>query len=342
MVDSSEEGDKTLSLKSEGVNNANKKRYNVAVSRARDQLWVVYSLDPAVNLKSGDIRRGLLEYTSNPHSFEREEENVKDKADSPFEVSVAMALKTRGYNIVQQWEVGAYRIDMVAVCKDKKIAIECDGERWHSSEAQIKNDMERQTILERIGWQFIRIRGSEYYSQPDKTIERVVSELEDFGIRPEAVSDFKKVGDEENELLNRVKHRAAVILNPKIESLNLKTDKGDKSANLMADSNQSNETIKIAKTKSRKNDSVIAEMESLFDFKDEKVIRLNKAKENLEGNGYSVIDRTTLKHPEIWVISNKKQVEEIKKLVGKDFLIKYDRGRIQSNNQSFYIIRGDE
>lgn len=57
---------------------------------------------------------------------------------------------------MQQWKVGAYRLDMVVVCGKKKIVIECDGERYHSGEDKIREDMERQTILERLGWRFIR------------------------------------------------------------------------------------------------------------------------------------------------------------------------------------------
>lgn len=62
---------------------------------------------------------------------------------------------------------------MVAVCGKKRVAIECDGERWHSGEAKIREDMERQTILERLGWRFIRIRGSEYYRDEEQTMQRV-------------------------------------------------------------------------------------------------------------------------------------------------------------------------
>lgn len=350
MVDSPVEPDKPLPLKSEGINNANKKRYNVAVSRARDQLWVINSLDAAVNLKSGDIRRGLLEYAANPHALEIMEADVKRKSDSPFESSVAMALKVHGYHIVQQWEVGAYRIDMVAVCNGKKIAIECDGERWHSTEAQIRNDMERQAILERIGWQFIRIRGSEYYSQPDRTIERVVSELNAFGIKPETPNIQGQAIEIENNLLNRVKHRAAMIQNFNEKSTDLlanKMDSTDKKYNeslaAQSYSDVPNEKFKPEKTtishQKQKNKSL--EMDSLFEFKEEKISNLRGAKKILEGAGYTVIDKTTLKSPEIWVISNKKQITEIQRLVGDDFIIKYDRGRIQSNNEAFHILRSE-
>lgn len=212
LVDSPNDPAAPLTLKGFGNQDSNRKRYNVAASRARDQLWVVHSLDHNVNLKPGDIRKGLIEYAINPNNQAVQKDDVTSKADSEFEIQVAMALKTRGYHIVQQWEVGAYRIDMVAVYGDKKIAIECDGDRYHSSPTQVRNDMERQTILERIGWTFIRIRGSEYFRQPEKTINRVVGELEALGIQPEAMEEVSEDMTRETDLLQRVKQRAALLL----------------------------------------------------------------------------------------------------------------------------------
>ncbi len=185
LVDSNE-GEGPLRLTGEGSGKSIKQRYNVAVSRAKDQIWVVHSLDINNDLKQNDIRRNLITYMKNPNSFEEEHRKIEKNADSPFEVSVASALVKNGYHIVQQWAVGAYRIDMVAIYQNQKIAIECDGERFHSGEEKLREDMERQAILERLGWRFIRIRGSEYYRDPAKTIKRVISELTEFGIEPES------------------------------------------------------------------------------------------------------------------------------------------------------------
>ena len=200
-----------LHLQNYGVDDSTRKRYNVAVSRARDQLWVVHSLDAANDLKPGDIRKKLLDYAANPHALEIAHEKISAASESPFEKAVATALSDRGYHLVQQWEVGAYRLDMVAVCGGKTVAIECDGERWHSGDTKIREDMERQTILERLGWRFIRIRGSEYYRAPQQTIERVIGELAQYGIEPEDAETV--VSDDRNtELLLRIKNRAAAIL----------------------------------------------------------------------------------------------------------------------------------
>ena len=189
-----------------------KQRYNVAVSRAKDQLWVIHSLDSGIDLKPGDMRRRLLEYVANPKSYDQVIKSIEAEADSPFETEVATALVTRGYHIKQQVQVGAYFIDMVAICGKKQIAIECDGERWHSGEEKIREDMERQSILERIGWKFIRIRGSEYYRGKSQAIDRVICELNADGIFPESTSTDAIQNAVEDALLEQVKTKAAQIL----------------------------------------------------------------------------------------------------------------------------------
>ena len=203
------------------MDDAYRKRYNVAVSRAKDQLWVVHSLDSAIDLKPGDIRKMLIDYATNPSSVLIKNEEIEEKADSPFEVEVAKYLTVRGYHLVQQWKVGAYRLDMVAVCGTKKVAIECDGERFHSGEAKIREDMERQTILERLGWRFIRIRGSEYFRNPEDTMQRVIWQLNAMEISPEqkniSADEFQNTDRDmqtmhESELLQRVKVSAYQLM----------------------------------------------------------------------------------------------------------------------------------
>ena len=121
------------------------------------------------------------------------------------------SLVSSGYHLIQQKDVGAYRIDMVVQYKDKSIAVECDGEAFHSGDEKVREDMERQAILERIGWKFIRIRGSEYYSNPGATMERVKQELTKNGILPETVLE-EPVSQEKSSLLDIIKIRATQII----------------------------------------------------------------------------------------------------------------------------------
>lgn len=202
MVDSKNENGGQLSFTGVGPEESNKKRYNVATSRAKDQLWIVNSLDASSDLKEGDIRKRLLDYAKNPKSFAIKQKEIEQKADSIFEVRVANKLISEGYNIVPQYQVGAYTLDIVVICQNRKVAIECDGERYHSGKEKILEDMQRQAILERIGWRFIRIRGSQYFKNPDETMRNVITKLEELKIYPEALNNNEETRT--SELLEKV------------------------------------------------------------------------------------------------------------------------------------------
>ncbi|MBR5624199.1 AAA family ATPase [bacterium] len=208
-----------LPLRDYGPDDTYRKRYNVATSRAKDQLWVIHSLDPENDLKSGDIRKILINYSIDPNAIDNKIKSIEDKAESPFEKEIATALSSRGFNLIQQYEVGAYRLDIVVVCGTKKIAIECDGERYHSGESKIREDLERETILARSGWRFIRIRGSEYYRDKENTIKRVIAQLKEKGIEPEESISSQNDG-RETELLKRLKVYADNYLTKIIDNSN--------------------------------------------------------------------------------------------------------------------------
>lgn len=210
LVDSNQ-GDGPLRRTREGSGGGTKKRYNVAASRARDQLWLVHSLDPEFDLQADDIRRDLIEYMSDPESILETLAQHEAKAESPFEKAVIRDLVSRNYHIVPQWEAGAYRIDIVVLSGDKKIAVECDGDRFHSGEEKLIADLERQAVLERLGWRFIRIRGSEYYRNPAGTMERVVSQLSEYEIFPETAGQLN-ANSNDSDLKERVVARASNIL----------------------------------------------------------------------------------------------------------------------------------
>ena len=209
MVDSNS-GEVPLRVMTDGTESARKKRYNVAASRAKNQMWVVNSLDVDNDLKTGDIRKEFLEYVSSPKEMLLTEEMEKN-SESVFEEKIAKYLISEGYHIEQQWDAGLYKIDMVALFQDKKVAIECDGEKWHSTEERIREDMERQNVLERCGWEFIRIRGSRYFKNPESIMKALIEELNRKGIYPESMED-KRYLVKEKELLNKIKNRALKIM----------------------------------------------------------------------------------------------------------------------------------
>jgi very-short-patch-repair endonuclease len=160
-------------------------RINVAASRARDQMWVVHSVDPE-RFAQGDLRAALIRHCRDPHSIEEILEDQLAKCDSEFEKEVLRRIVARGYARVRsQVRVGAesnqYRIDLVVDGPTSRLAVECDGEQWHGPE-QWHADRARQEVLERAGWTFERIRGSAFYRDPDQALEPLWARLEALGI----------------------------------------------------------------------------------------------------------------------------------------------------------------
>lgn len=192
-----------------GPNNRYKKRYNVAVSRARNQLWVVHSIDPDTHLKGGDLRRRLIEHARDPQALIRAMEEQGERTDSVFEKLVLQRLISAGYRVHPQWPVGSRRIDLVVEGTTKRLAVECDGERWHTPE-QLQQDLERQSILERLGWIFVRIRGSVFFRDPDTAMAPVFAKLDHLSIEPlGAASQIPLVGA--TPLLDQLRKSAQML-----------------------------------------------------------------------------------------------------------------------------------
>lgn len=187
-------------------------RYNVAASRARDQMWVVYSLDPGVDLKSGDLRRRLIEHALDPTARSTNLEQAERRVDSEFERQVLHRLHVRDYRVHPQWEVGHYRIDLVVEGGGKRLAIECDGDRFHTID-NLQNDLARQATLERLGWKFVRIRGTQFFRDPDAAMVPVFEAIKARGIPPEldAAVAHVEVSESSSSLRECLRRRAAEI-----------------------------------------------------------------------------------------------------------------------------------
>lgn len=171
-------------------------RFNVAASRAQDQLWLFHSLQPS-DLKPECLRYKLIDYIRSP--FRRQQDPTEAKFDSPFERAVYDRVSSRGYRVVTQVGVGNpsihYRIDLVVEGLASKLAVECDGDRWHGPE-RYEADMARQRDLERVGWDFVRIPGSAFYREPDAALHPLWKELERKQIFPRSGDDVAATSDE--------------------------------------------------------------------------------------------------------------------------------------------------
>ena len=170
-----------------------RQRFNVAVSRAQDQLWLYHTAKLDV-LSDACMRYRLLSYMLDPARQTSDE--GEQRFDSKFERDVYQRLTERGFYVRTQVCVGdpanhRYRIDLVVEGMQGRLAVECDGDEWHGIE-RYEHDMSRQRDLERAGWQFARIRGGDFYRDPARAMEPVDKrnqqlpwyDLDRQGIRP--------------------------------------------------------------------------------------------------------------------------------------------------------------
>lgn len=156
---------------------------NVAATRAKNQMWVVHSIE-ADDFPTGDPRAALIRHCQDPTALDVSYGNLEQRCDSIFEKDVLRAILAKGFRRVRtQHKVGSYRIDIVVEGPESRLAVECDGDAWHGPE-RWDDDRIRQQKLERAGWTFERIRGSAFYHDPQRALAPLWARLDDLGIEP--------------------------------------------------------------------------------------------------------------------------------------------------------------
>jgi very-short-patch-repair endonuclease len=168
-------------------------RFNVAASRARDRMYLVRSVTPEHLSEANRLRRNLIAHFATPLAQdEARVEHLRGLCESPFEREIYDELTQRGYCVTPQVRVGQYRIDMVVEgANDARLAIECDGDKYHGPE-QWMDDMQRQRTLERAGWVFWRCFASVFIRRRDEVLADLVHVLAERGIDPVGVEGMPR------------------------------------------------------------------------------------------------------------------------------------------------------
>jgi very-short-patch-repair endonuclease len=134
-------------------------------------------------------------------------EEKEKRTQSNFEREVMKRLAAAGYRVTPHWKIGTFRIDLVVEGDGKRLAIECDGDRYHPLE-KLPEDLDRQSVLERMGWIFTRIRSSEFLRNPARAMKPVFEKLEMLEIPPTSSADAETAGLASHEVIDRVTRRA--------------------------------------------------------------------------------------------------------------------------------------
>ena len=202
VVDSPGEG--PLRLRSEPMF---KQRFNVASSRARDQMWVVHSLEVA-DLKPKDLRRLLLQHAEDPGAMAGAK-RAAPREQFELQRECHDRLFDLGYRVKSDFRVGGFSIDLVVEGAERKLGVECIGDRPRALD-RIAEDVARQSILERLGWTFTRIRATDFYRDSTAALAPTLARLRELRIEPLG-AETKRPLVEGPGLKERVLQRAAEL-----------------------------------------------------------------------------------------------------------------------------------
>ena len=161
-----------------GRNLRNIQALNVAVSRAQDQLWIFHSFGTE-NLKPNDARHVLLTPPALDDAATLEAQLAKCDSDFERHVVTALAADPHVAKIRTQVEALGFFIDIVIESHDgRRLAVECDGDAWHTADADVARDLYRQRTLEAAGgWKFQRFLASEWYADSAYILEQTIAML---------------------------------------------------------------------------------------------------------------------------------------------------------------------
>ena len=137
------------------------------------------------DLNPNDLKARVIRHFKEPMpEVKRASAALIELCQSGFERDLFTALVERGYRVTPQVGSEGFSIDMVVEGEfGRRLAIECDGDLYHGPE-RWAHDMNRQRILERVGWTFWRCFGSNYSLDRDGALDDLFQTLDRMGIKP--------------------------------------------------------------------------------------------------------------------------------------------------------------
>jgi very-short-patch-repair endonuclease len=171
---------------------------NVAFTRARDEIHIFHSA-PIETFTLADGRPGALTDWLKHCAAVQQQRRPKPagsrlgRVDSEFEAEVAAALQQRGLFVLHQYPACGFHIDLVCERDGVRVAVECDGERYHLDEhGQPRlEDLEREAILRRAGWGIVRIPYRKWLKAPEERVAAVLAALDEVVEAAEAGAEIE-------------------------------------------------------------------------------------------------------------------------------------------------------
>ncbi|WP_248814969.1 AAA domain-containing protein [Frankia sp. AgPm24] len=179
--------------------------FNVAASRARDQVWLFHSV-ALTDLDQHDLRHSYLAHvlstTQSATAIQLTAATRPGRASAPpgspdprlvpedrphpafgslLAQRVYRRVAGRGYLVAPQVEIGGLHLDLVVSGGRSRFAIGCDDD---AGDADITRGFDRERDLRRVGWRFWRVRQSDFELNPEAALATLWPRLAAAGITP--------------------------------------------------------------------------------------------------------------------------------------------------------------
>lgn len=145
----------------------------------RGALYAYLAYAKAVSENDNEARLNVLNTLAENSSKRTSIDNYNSDLESPFEEEVYETLVEHfdESKLIPQLQFAGFRIDIVydtLKAGIPKIAIECDGASYHSSNEAYLHDKHRQKILEKHGFVFHRIWSTNWWRNPKRETKKLI------------------------------------------------------------------------------------------------------------------------------------------------------------------------
>ena len=168
-------------------NSGGERRLNVAVSRARQEMYVFSTL------KSSDIdlRRSkalgveglkhFLQYAETKSLPSSSQHYDRYLNDALLAEQIAAELKKRGYAVATNIGRSQFKVDVAIFDKDKAdtycLGILLDGEGYRDTHTTRDREVVQPSVLSALNWQVIRVWSVDWFNNKERVINRIIERL---------------------------------------------------------------------------------------------------------------------------------------------------------------------
>lgn len=142
-------------------------------------------------------RRRILFIATSLDRFQKAKEINDLFMESPLEEKFWSEFKRIGINAERQYfeRIGKnnFYLDFALFCRERKLAIECDGDKYHTDKKIVQKDKRRDNLLESNGWNVLRYTTNDIIYHLDDSIRQVKETVNRYGGLEDSIDPAKSI-----------------------------------------------------------------------------------------------------------------------------------------------------